>query len=144
MAKTTCILESKSAKIAEPFGLEWATKLFGEEAVASLPTFKAGPNKGKPKGFIHWRKATKAGWSAEHGIVVGLGVVDAWISEGQLGFRHNAMKGHWLGREQNLAGSRCYLFEDGRARHAAEEARLQADREAEMAELLAERVQIEG
>ena len=134
MAKTTCILEHRNAKIAEEFGLEWATKLFGEEAVASLPKLESGKNKGKPKGYIHWRTATKAGWSSEHGIVVGLGVVDAWICEGQSGFRRDAMPGRWLGREQNLAGSRCFLFEDGRARHAAEEARLQADREAEMAE----------
>jgi hypothetical protein len=50
MAKTYAMLETKSADLATEFGLDWATKLFGAEAIASLPVRTSGKNKGKPKG----------------------------------------------------------------------------------------------
>lgn len=116
-------LETRSADLATPFGLDWATKIFGAEAIASLPTRQAGKNKGAPKGHIIWRKAATAGYCREcqHAVAVG-SLVDAWIGAGGMTPRSEAMQGNWLGRIQNLAGARHYLFEDGRARHAAEQA----------------------
>ena len=53
--------------------------------------------------------------------------------------RDNAMTGQWLGRKQTLAGGMYYLFEEGRARHAAQEARRAAEWEEEKADRAAEK-----
>jgi hypothetical protein len=133
-------LETHHADLASDFGLEWATKLFGADAIASLPIRQAGKHKGKPKGFVIWRKATVAGYCREvqSPLKVG-GLADAWIGEGPLSWRSNAMAGQWLGRNQSLAASFSVgvFFDEGRARHAAEQARLAADWAAQRREMKA-------
>src|SRR3954463_13026407 len=101
---------TKSADLASEFGLAYATRLFGAEAVASLPVRKAGKNKGQPKGWICWKKTTSAGYSpyVSGGVAAGV-VVRAWIGEFQMSTEDMAMTGTWLGRVQSLCGSRCYL-----------------------------------
>lgn len=117
----TAHLATKSADLASEFGLDWATKLFGAEAIASLPVRAAGKNKGKPKGFVIWRKATVAGYCQEVSTPLAVGqLADAWIGAGALSLRGSAMLGQWLGRWQPLAASAsagCF-FEDGRARQS--------------------------
>ena len=130
-------LTFKSAKLCEDFGFEWATKLFGAEAIDSLPKYERGPNKGKPKGFVLWRKALTSGWCRECQSPVKVGsLVDAWIGNGSISTRSDAVIGQWLGRRQNLAcsASAGYFFEEGRQRHAAEVARNAKD----LAEMYAE------
>jgi len=136
--RTPVLTTTQSADLSTPFGLEWATKLFGEEAVASLPIRTVGKNKGCPKGHIIWEKAATAGYVPHLGHAVTVGsLMGAWIGGSNQTPRGAAMTGKWLGRVQTLAGSPYYLFEQGRARHAAEvaanEARIaeeRADREA--------------
>lgn len=115
-----------TADLATEFGRDWATKLFGEEAIASLPTRHAGKNKGAPKGFVIWRKANGSGWCAECQSPVRAGqLVDAWIGTGAFTPRSEAVSGNWLGRVQPMgcSASTGYFFDEGRARHAAEAAR---------------------
>ena len=137
MATNTAVIEHRSAKIADDFGLDWAMKLFGAEAIDSLPKFVRGPNKGKPKGFIHWCKASKGGWTNEHGVVTP-GLVEAWIGLSMYTLRNDALSGKWLGRVQNLAGRSFYMFEEGRQRDADYKAKVVAEWAAEKAEILAE------
>jgi len=127
--QTYAQVETKSADLASDFGLDWATKLFGAEAIASLPVRKAGKNKGKPAGMVIWRKAVTAGWCRENQSPVKVGsLVDAWIGTGPYSPRSDALSGTWLGRVQPLASSPFFLFQEGRDRHAAEAAREAADR----------------
>jgi hypothetical protein len=59
-------VEDRRAALAEDFGREILIKKFGDKgAEIILETFgllKSGKNKGKPRGFIHWRKCTVGGW----------------------------------------------------------------------------------
>lgn len=136
MTRTYARLETKSADLATEFGLEWATKLFGADAIASLPVRASGKNKGAPKGFVIWRKAVTAGYCREVLSPIAVGqLADAWIGAGFCSTRGDAMVGRWMGRTETLALSRHYLFEDGRERRAAEIARANADWEAEKAEM---------
>ena len=126
-------LETKSADLATAFGREWATKLFGAEAVASLPTRQAGKNKGAPKGYVIWRKAQASGYCRECQSPVKAGqLVDAWIGTGTFSSRGDAVWGRWLGRVQPMAASASagLFFDEGRARWAVETAREDAEREA--------------
>ena len=108
-------LEIKYAELTTDFAVEWASKLFGEEAVASLPVRQAGKNKGKPKGYIVWRNAQASGYCRECQSPVKEGqLVDAWIGAGPFSSRSDALVGMWMGRMQSLAGSRSVLFEEGR------------------------------
>lgn len=137
MAKTYAMLETKSADLATDFGLEWATKLFGAEAIASLPVRSSGKNKGAPKGFVIWRKAMIGGWCREFGTPLATGqFADAWIGAGPLSTRETAVTGQWFGRKQSLAAtaSAGFFFEEGRAREAARQAKDAAERAAERAE----------
>ncbi len=139
MARTYARLETKTADLATEFGREWATKLFGAEAVASLPVRTIGKNKGTPKGFVIWRKATSGGYCRECCAPRAVGqLVDAWIGAGSFTLRSGAERGQWLGRVQTLACSATagYLFDEGRARHAAEKAWLNAEWEAEKVTML--------
>lgn len=119
-------LETKTADLATDFGREWATKLFGAEAIASLPVRLAGKNKGAPKGHVIWRKASAAGYCREIQSPVAAGqLVDAWIGTNGMASRSEAMSGMWGGRIQPIAGSRAYLLEEGLtlfAREAAQRA----------------------
>jgi hypothetical protein len=113
----------KSAALSTDFGLDYATRLFGEEAIASLPLLKSGPNKGKPKGHIMWRRTTTAGYCEYVGGGVGPNVtVRAWIGEFAGGMESGAMQGLWLGRVQSLCGSRALLGQEARDRAAREQA----------------------
>lgn len=139
MSKTYAQFETRTAALSTEFGLEWATKLFGAEAIASLPVLKAGPNKGKPKGFVIWQKTTVAGYSREYSTPFAMGqLARAWIGAGQFSTRSEALEGQWMGRTQGLSGPPDYMFEEGRARYAAEQARNDADRAEEIAEWRAE------
>lgn len=113
-------LETKHADLATEFGLDWATQLFGEEAIASLPKRMTGKNKGAPKGFVLWRKALTSGWCRERSHAVAPGqLVEALIGECPLS--SCGVQGFWLGRFQELSAGACarVFFEDGRAREAA-------------------------
>jgi hypothetical protein len=117
-------LETRHADLATEFGREWATKLFGAEAIASLPVRASGKNKGAPKGFIIWRTATAAGYCQECCCPLDVGgFCDAWIGTGPLSPR-GSVDGQWLGRRQALAASFSagYFYEEGRAREAARQA----------------------
>lgn len=131
-------LETKSADLATDFGIEWATKLFGEEAIASLPVRASGKNKGKPKGFVIWRNATVAGYCREVSTPLKVGqLADAWIGIGRDSPRQNAVSGKWMGRVEKLSASVSagVFFAEGRARHAAELAQ-EEERQKEFAEEL--------
>ena len=117
-------LVRNAADLSTDFGLDWAKKLFGEEAVASLPVRASGKNKGRPKGFVVWRKASVAGYCREVCSPLAAGqLADAWIGAGHYTHRGDALRGMWLGRVQPLAASAPagYFFESGRAAHAAGE-----------------------
>lgn len=142
MAKSYAQLETRNADLATDFGLEWATKLFGADAIASLSIRTVGKNKGKPKGFVIWRKATVAGYCRDVQGPLAVGqLADAWIGRGCFSNRSDAVYGQWLGRSQSLAASASlgYFFDAGRARWAAERARADADRAEEIAEYKRER-----
>lgn len=119
-------LDWKTAALSTEFGREWATKLFGEEAIATLPILKTGKNKGHFKGFVIWRKAVTNGFIPGFGPVAAGQLVDAWIGDTMFTSREHAQSGHWLGRMQPLAGSAGALFQTARDRHVAETVRSQA------------------
>jgi hypothetical protein len=130
---------TKSAALSSEFGLQYATRLFGEEAIASLPVLKAGPNKGKVKGFVRWMKSTVPGYSPYIGSGVKEGVVvRAWIGEFESTPEGQAMTGQWMGRSQSLCGSRSVLGPEAREQNAREMAARQAAWEEEKAEIMAE------
>lgn len=129
MAKHFAQLELKSADLSTDFGLEWATKLFGAEAIASLPIRAAGKNKGKPKGFVIWRKITVAGYCREVMTPLAVGqLADAWIGAGCYTSRGEASRGLWLGRVQSLAASAPagFFFDQGRQREMERQAQERA------------------
>lgn len=120
MRKSEPLFETKSAALSSEFGYDWAVKLFGRNAVESLPLLKSGPNKGKPKGFVLWKKAITSGYSRQYSQPVAPGtLVRAWIGEGQFTLEGGAMAGQFMGREQAICASRDLLFEDGRKRWMA-------------------------
>ena len=61
-------------------------------------------------------------------------LVDAWIGNNGMSSRSEAVSGNWLGRIQTLASSPYYLFEEGRRRHAEEQARERAEFETRLAQ----------
>ena len=131
-------LETRNAALSTEFGAEWATKLFGAEAIASLPTYKIGPKKGQPQGYVIWRKAAESGYCAEARAPLAVGqLVDAWIGRDSLTLTGAAMHGQRMGRVQQLAMAAHYLFAEGRARRAVEQAEQDAD-DAQMRAKLAE------
>lgn len=113
----------KSADLASEFGLAYATRLFGEEAIASLPVRTAGKNKGKPKGYVCWLKTTSPGYCVyvSGGAPADM-VVRAWIGPGPFCGQDSAFQGRWLGRVQSLCGSRFYLGAEAREKEAARQA----------------------
>jgi hypothetical protein len=118
---TPVALQTLNAALSSDFGLSWATKLFGEDAIASLPAYLRGPNKGKPKGFVIWRKALNGGYCREVcGPLAAGQMADAWIGLGPYSER-GSVDGKWLGRTQALASSFSagVFFEEGRSRQAA-------------------------
>jgi len=108
--------EQKSAKLLSDWGYQYAVRLFGQEAIDSLPVLKSGPNKGKPAGYVCWLKTTTPGYCVylSGGAAAGM-VVRAWIGTGPLSGQEDALRGSWCGRTEQLCLSRCYLGEEGRA-----------------------------
>lgn len=120
----------RTARLSEDFGRQLAERWFGAEAIASLPVLKAGPHKGQPKGTLNWLTTTAAGYHVNAGGGVAAGtVVRAWVGEGMSDER-NALSGMWMGRVQNLCGSKALLNEEARQRDAAERARDAAELQA--------------
>lgn len=122
-AKQTAVTEFHSADLATEFGYNYAVRLFGQEAVDSLPIRTVGKNKGKPKGVLCWLKVTKPGWDRRYGLV-GFGTCRAWIAPFSSYSEGDAVTGMFLGRVQTLCASACYLGEENRAK---EMARIKAD-----------------
>lgn len=128
------------AALKDEFGLSYATRLFGEETIASLPVITRGPNKGKPKGYIVWLRTTEAGYHPNAGGGVKADTtVRAWLGDGPYTPQENAIRAMWLGRIQNVCGSMSLLGEENRKRWMEQEERARAEERAEMAELRAER-----
>jgi hypothetical protein len=127
-------IDRKSSSLASEFGLDWATKLFGAEALAELPRFSRGPRKGLLKGFVLWLNVSEGGWDPEAQRVVRPGrTARAWIAADYDG--RQIVCGHWLGRVQPLIGDRQHMFAEGRARvtdELAEQARRAAEEKAEL------------
>lgn len=120
----TAKTEDRYAPLASDFGLDYATRLFGTEALADLPRYQRGQNAGKLKGYLRWRRTLTAGYHVNAGGGVRAGqTVRAWITAGPYGGESDALTGRWLGRVQSLCGSAIYLGEEGRARAAAEQGR---------------------
>jgi hypothetical protein len=119
-------LTTRHAALATDFGLDYATKLFGAEALADLPRYKRGPYAGKLKGFVTWVRAETGGWSP-YGVAYPNSTVRAWIGAGQYSGERDALTGNWLGRTQQLCGSACYLGEKNRADEMARQARQRAE-----------------
>lgn len=73
---------TRTAYLSTEFGVEYATKLFGADAVAALPKISRGPRKGATKGMLAWRKADVGGWMHDgfSGRVVRPGFIDATIT----------------------------------------------------------------
>ena len=137
MAKTTARLVTRSAALAEDFGVNYATRLFGAEALADLPRFSRGKNAGKLKGYITWVKAEAGGWSHQYGVCRP-GLVRAWIGPSYAAPESTAMTGMFLGRNQLICASASLLGDENRARWMAEQAASRADEAARNAEWDAE------
>jgi len=71
----------RNAWMSQEFGVSYATKLFGAEAVASLPRISRGKRKGLIKGILVWKKCDVGGWAHSYigGYVQYPGFVDAHI-----------------------------------------------------------------
>ena len=115
MAARHAQTEQKAAKLSSDWGYQYAVRLFGQEAIDSLPVLKSGPNKGKPAGYVCWLKTTTPGYCAyvSGGAPAGM-VVRAWIGAGPFSSQGDALTGHWLGRAQPVCGSRALLGEEKR------------------------------
>lgn len=123
MAKQTAVTEFHSAKLSSDFGYQYAVRLFGQEAVDSVPVYQKGVNKGKPKGYLCWHKVTKPGWDRRFGLVR-FGTCRAWISShSQPVEGDSVMQGMFLGRVQSLAASACLLGDENRKKWMDEERR---------------------
>jgi hypothetical protein len=113
-------LETRSAPLSEEFGRDYATRLFGAEALADLPRYTRGPKKGQPKAWLRWYRATSGGWCRECQSALREGsMARAWICAGPFGLPSDALMGRWLGRVQNLCGSHQLLGEKNRAAEMA-------------------------
>jgi len=121
MFRREAATENRSAKLSTDFGYDFAVRLFGQDAIDSLPIITRGPNKGRPAGYLIWLKTTEAGYSPYTGGGTAAGVtVRAWIGAGPFAGQSDALRGDWCGRREVLCLSRCYLGEEGRARRLGE------------------------
>ena len=119
--------ETKFAYLSTDFGLEWTMKLFGAEVIADLPRYFRGPRAGKLKGVVEWRKVIVGGWTRDCGVQKP-GVARARLAVSPYGTTISTM---FDGRVQPIDFDRVYLFEEGRAKLAAERAANEARIEAE-------------
>lgn len=123
-------ITKRSAELSSTFGLEWATKLFGAEALADLPRFLAGPRKGSLKSYVVWEVAAESGYCREYCTPAREGqLLRAHISANA--YAQGTLEGRWLGRIQNLSGPPSSMFEEGRAKNAEERRREANRRDAE-------------
>ena len=100
-------LKTKSEPLASDHGMAIALHLFGAAALADLPRFTAGKNKGRRKGSVCWTETSTAGYCVYvDGPVKAGKVVRAWIAEIPLAPEGAALSGMWLGRVQPPCGSR--------------------------------------
>ena len=104
--------QTKDADIGTEFGLQWATKLFGQEVIDQLPRYVRGPKKGQIKAHVFWEKCTVGGWVRGQGVMTP-GMNQAWIGPWGASSRE-AFPLNWGGRVQPVCGSRSYLFASGR------------------------------
>lgn len=123
---TRASFSTKSAPLFDEFGLKYATKLFGEETIASLPLYVRGPKKGKIKAWLIWIKCESGGWYRGGrfalGGVVYPGLYRAWITNSPYGLECDALQGQWIGRIQTLAGHRDVLTAEYREQETARRA----------------------
>src|SRR5687767_7899308 len=115
------VIITRTAPLHSEFGFSYATSLFGEEAIGSLPLYQRGPHKGQVKGWLVWEKAEKGGWS-KYGVVrPGL----VWARIAATAYSETPLTGLWMGRTEVLSGHRDVLNEAYRQqtlRERAEEA----------------------
>lgn len=110
-------LENRSAPLSGEFGYNYAVRLFGQEAVDSLPVYIRGKNKGKVKGYIHWRRCVTGGWAREYGVVVRpKELVRAWIGPNAWSGEREALVGTFLGRENTTLCASGSLLGDANRR----------------------------
>ncbi len=126
-----------TAPLSDDFGLSYATRLFGEAALADLPRYTRGPRAGSLKGYVLWIKAETGGWSP-YGVAYPNSTIRAWIGAGPYAAETDALSGQWLGRVQYLCGSACYLGEKNRAEEMERQALQAAADKAHWAEIKAE------
>ena len=55
-------ISEREARLSSEFGEKMARKWFSEETLAKVPLLKSGPNKGKMKGTLRWKKCEEGGW----------------------------------------------------------------------------------
>ncbi len=127
-------LVHRYAALADGFGLAYATRLFGETAIASLPVFVRGTKKGKIKGFIHWVQCESDGFDRRYGYCHAGKLVWAHIGESRFTMRQDAMFGLWYGHTQRLSASAYYLGQQARDREIGIHAQRIVDWEVEKAE----------
>lgn len=78
------VLINRRASLASDFGDSYGRRLFGDHVIDQLPTFTRGPRKGLHKGYLHWTKSTRGGWSREFKMIVGPNrLIRAAIREGE-------------------------------------------------------------
>jgi hypothetical protein len=137
MPPVRAVIVTRSAPLHSEFGFSYATKLFGEEAIASLPRYQRGPHKGEIKAWLVWEKAEKGGWSQKYGVVrPGL----VWARIAATAYSEMPLYGTWMGRTEALSGHRDVLTEAYRRETLRERAeavaRLNAQRGCPAARLL--------
>jgi hypothetical protein len=129
----------KNAALSTEFGYNYAVELFGQTAIDSIPVLKAGPNKGKPKGYVFWMKTTAPGYHHYAAGGVGANVtIRCWIGETFGTPENDAALGFWHGRWQNLCGVRSILGEKAQAMWVRDRLRGTAERYEKTQEALAE------
>jgi hypothetical protein len=107
----------RSSALAEPFGADYAGRLFGPDVVAALPRITRGPNAGRPRGHLHWQTAESGGWWTDEtgrGRVVRPGLVCAAL-RAEKDENSQLLSGLWLGEVRPLRGTADMLGPEGRA-----------------------------
>ena len=118
MSVTRAILEKNAAPLYSVFGLEYATRVFGQETIDSLSRYTKGDHAGKVRGWIRWRRCTSGGWLREARGVVKPGLFDACIAATSYHGRTDVLRGYWLGDDVTLALDHTQAYEAGRIAEA--------------------------
>lgn len=134
-------IRTRNAPLWEEFGLEYATRLFGQETIDSLPRYVRGPKAGKINAWISWDKVEKGGWSRQHGgVVYPNQLARARICADAYG--KTALTGKFLGDDTVLDFDGSLLGEKGRAAEAERRRSWREDAERQMADEAALREQL--